>query len=165
VNARYRRVELLTVDTLSRFALFLLFSLTGLKPAVSLAAPSSATTVISFAGLNERSGVLFVASDQGLFRKYGIDTQVVHVRSGPVGIAALASGDIQFHVGSATGASIGAMDGGLDLVFIAGLINRLDGDIVVNPRVQTPSDLKGKTLGLASIGGGNWMFTMLALEH
>ena len=75
MNARYRRIELLTVDTLSRFALFLLFSLTGLKPAVSLAAPSSATTVISFAGLNERSGVLFVASDQGLFRKYGIESR------------------------------------------------------------------------------------------
>ncbi|HEY6197394.1 MAG TPA: hypothetical protein VI231_02190, partial [Candidatus Binatia bacterium] len=62
--------------------------------------------IITFGGLNERTGVLFVAKDAGLFSKYGLDAQVVHVRSGPVGMSALASGETQFHAGSATGASI-----------------------------------------------------------
>ncbi len=121
--------------------------------------------VFTFGGLNERSGVLFVAKDAGIFQKHGLDAQVVNVRSGPVGMSALASGETQFHVGSATGASIGAMAGGLDLVFIAGLINKLDGTFVVTPNVRTPADLKGKRVGLQSIGGGVWMFTMLAFEH
>jgi len=90
---------------------------------------------------------------------------VVNVRSGQVGMAALASGETQFHAGSATGTSIGAMGGGLDLVFIAGLINKLDGTFVVNPSIKTPADLKGKTIAVQSIGGGIWMFTMLAFEH
>ena len=144
------------------FAVLLMLSFSiSLLAKVSFAA----STVVSFAGLNERSGILFVARDQGLFRRHGIEVQIVHVRGGPVGIAALASGEIQFHVGSATGASIGAIANGLNMVFIAGLINRLDGNIIVNPRIQRPADLKGKTLGVASIGGGNWMFTTLALEH
>ena len=121
--------------------------------------------VFTFGGLSERSGVLFVASDAGIFHKHGLEAQVVNVRSGPVGMAALASGDSQFHGGSATGASIGAMAGGLDLVFIAGLINKLDGTFMVNPSIKTPTELKGKTIAVQSLGGGIWMFTMLALEH
>ena len=49
---------------------------------------------------SEREGVVFVAQDQGFFRKYGLDVRFVHVRSGPVGMAALSAGESQFHVGS-----------------------------------------------------------------
>ena len=128
------------------------------------AASAPAKVVFTFGGLNERSGVLFVATDSGIFRKHGLDAHIVHVRSGPVGMAALASGETQFHVGSATGASIGAMAGGLDLVFIAGLINKLDGTFIVAPAIRAPADLKGKRIGVQSICGGVWMFTMLAFE-
>jgi ABC-type nitrate/sulfonate/bicarbonate transport system substrate-binding protein len=57
------------------------------------------------------------------------------------------------------------MAGGLDLAFIAGLINKLDGAFVVNQSIRSPADLKGKRIGVQSIGGGVWMFTMLAFEH
>jgi NitT/TauT family transport system substrate-binding protein len=144
---------------------FALFLLTVGLPFRVEGASAPSKIVVTFGGLSERSGVLFVAQDAGLFRKHGLDAQVVNVRSGQVGMAALASGETQFHAGSATGASIGAMGGGLDLVFIAGLINKLDGTFVVNPSIKTPADLKGKTIAVQSIGGGIWMFTMLAFEH
>jgi NitT/TauT family transport system substrate-binding protein len=121
--------------------------------------------IFTFGGLNERSGVLFVGRDAGIFQKHGIEPTVVNVRNAQVGMSALASGETQFHIGSATGTSIGAMAGGLDLVFIAGLINKLDGTFVVNQNVRTPADLKGKRIGVQSIGGGVWMFSMLAFEH
>jgi hypothetical protein len=38
----------------------------------------------------------------------------------------------------------------------AGIINRLDGDFVASPKILTPADLKGKNLGVQSIGGGIW---------
>jgi ABC-type nitrate/sulfonate/bicarbonate transport system substrate-binding protein len=57
------------------------------------------------------------------------------------------------------------MAGGLDLVFIAGLINKLDGTFVVSPSIKTPAELKGKRIGVQSMGGGVWMFSMLAFEH
>jgi ABC-type nitrate/sulfonate/bicarbonate transport system substrate-binding protein len=111
---------------------FALFLLTVAVPFRVDAASAPHKVVFTFGGLSERSGALFVAQDAGLFRKHGLDAQVVNVRSGQVGMAALASGETQFHAGSATGTSIGAMGGGLDLVFIAGLINKLDGTFVVN---------------------------------
>lgn len=134
-----------------------------LPPPLLFAAPSS--LVFSFAGLNERTGILFVGKDRGFFRKHGLDVQVVFVRSGQLGVAALAAGESQFHVGSANGATIGGMAGGLDIAFIAGLINKLDGYFVVAPHIKSPSDLKGKNIGVQSMGGGIWMFTMLAFEH
>ena len=134
-------------------------------PGSFFAASAFPKVVFSFGGLNERSGVLFVAKDHGIFEKHGLDAHVVHVRSGPVGMAAIAAGESHFHVGSATGASIGAMAGGLDLVFIAGLINKLDGHFVVIPQVKSPSELKGKNIGVQSIGGGTWMFSLLVFEH
>lgn len=121
--------------------------------------------VFTFGGLNERSGILWVARDAGIFHKHGIDASIVNVRNAQVGMSALAGGESQFHVGSATGTSIGAMAGGLDLAYIAGLINKLDGAFIVNPSIRTPADLKGKKVGVQSIGGGVWMFSMLAFEH
>jgi NitT/TauT family transport system substrate-binding protein len=142
--------------------LLLLFSLP--MPSVQ-AATTPNKIVISYAALTEREGALFVARDQGFFRKQGLDVDLVYVASAPVALASIAHGDSQINTGSTSGAILGAMASGLDLVFIAGLVNKLTGTIVTAPDIKTPADLKGKTIGVTSIGGGNWVFTMLALEH
>ncbi|HYA30847.1 MAG TPA: hypothetical protein VEI95_18665, partial [Acidobacteriota bacterium] len=77
------------------------------------AASAPYKAVFTFGGLNERSGILWVARDSGIFQKHGIDPMIVNVRNAQVGMSALAGGETQFHVGSATGTSIGAMAGGL----------------------------------------------------
>jgi ABC-type nitrate/sulfonate/bicarbonate transport system substrate-binding protein len=150
-----------------RFLFQLIYLVLGcvICPTALFAASAPHKVVFTFGGLNERSGVLFVARDAGIFKKNGLDAAVVNVRNAQVGMSALASGETQFHVGSATGTSIGAMAGGLDLAFIAGLINKLDGTFVVNPAIRAPNDLKGKRIGVQSMGGGVWMFSMLAFEH
>ncbi|HEX2387379.1 MAG TPA: ABC transporter substrate-binding protein [Candidatus Binatia bacterium] len=143
----------------------------GLLLALLLAAaPSFAATpltrvVMTTGSFAEREGVVYVAQDQGFFKKYGIDLSFVQVRSGPVGMAALASGESQFHWGSVTAANLGAIAEGADIVFIAGFINKLTGAFVVNSKIKTPQEIKGKTLGVNSLSGGGWMFTMLALDH
>jgi ABC-type nitrate/sulfonate/bicarbonate transport system substrate-binding protein len=121
--------------------------------------------VFVFAGFNERSGYIFVAKDMRFFEEQGLDVQIVQVRNGQVAVSALAANEAQFYSVSATGTSLGAMAAGLDLAFIAGIVNKLDGDFVVTPKITTPADLKGKSVGIQSIGGGVWTFTMLALDY
>jgi len=121
--------------------------------------------VFVFSGFNERTSFIFVAKDRHFFEEQGLDLQVVQVRNGPVAVSAMAANEAQFYTTSATGSTLGSMAGGLDLVFIAGIINRLDGDFVAAPKILTPADLKGKNLGVQSIGGGIWTFSMLALDH
>jgi NitT/TauT family transport system substrate-binding protein len=147
----------------ARLVLFA-FSLLSL-PSGIFGAVAPHKVIYSFGGLNERSGILWVARDAGIFQKHGIDPTIVNVRNAQVGMSALAAGETHFHVGSATGTSIGAMAAGLDLAYIAGLINKLDGTFMVNPSIKAPMDLKGKRIGVQSIGGGVWMFSMLAFEH
>jgi len=136
-----------------------------LHAVTAVAAPALQKIVIVFGGFNERSGFLFVAKDMRFFEEQGLDTQIVQVRNGQIAVSAMAANEAQFYTVSATGASLGAMAGGLDLVFIGGIVNKLDGDFVTSPRIKSPSDLKGKLLGVQSIGGGIWTFTMLALDH
>lgn len=133
-------------------------------PALDAATPLQ-KIVFVFAGFNERTGSIFVAKDMRFFEEQGLDVQIVQVRNGQVAVSALAANEAQFYSVSATGASLGAMAGGLDLTFIAGIVNKLDGDFVVAPKIIAPVDLKGKVLGIQSIGGGVWTFTMLALDH
>ena len=141
-----------------------LFAMTPAHGSVAAAAPLQ-KVVFVFAGFNERTGYVFVAKDMRFFEELGLDVQIVQVRNGQVAVSALAANEAQFYSVSATGASLGAMAAGLDLVFIAGIVNKLDGDFVVSPKIATPADLKGKFLGIQSIGGGVWTFTMLALDH
>ena len=142
------------------FLSFVIFY-TGLSEA---AAPLQ-KVVFVFAGFNERTGFIFVAKDRKFFEEQGLDAQIVQVRTGQVAVSALAANEAQFYSVSATGASLGAMAAGLDLAFIAGIVNKLDGDFVVVPKIASPADLKGKSVGIQSIGGGVWTFTMLALDH
>jgi ABC-type nitrate/sulfonate/bicarbonate transport system substrate-binding protein len=134
-------------------------------PARQAQAAAARTAVITFGSFSEREVALFVARDYEFFRRQGIDAKLVHVRSGPVSLSALAAGESQFYNGSVTGAILGAVANGLDIVYVGSLIKKLTGTIVVNPAIKTPAGLRGKNIGVQSIGGGVWMFTMLALDH
>ena len=142
-----------------------LLFLTILQAAAIEAAAPLQKIVFVFAGFNERSGFIFTAKDMHFFEEQGLDAQIVQVRNGQVAVSAVAANEAQFYAVSATGASLGAMAGGLDLAFIAGIVNKLDGDFVVSSKIAAPADLKGKLLGVQSIGGGVWTFTMLALDY
>ncbi|MFI5269274.1 MAG: ABC transporter substrate-binding protein, partial [Chloroflexota bacterium] len=52
---------------------------------------------------------LWVAQDKGLFKKYGLDAQVVHLTP-PTDIQGVVSGEMQFVVDGASG--VGAMAAG-----------------------------------------------------
>lgn len=145
--------------------LVVIFLSVALRIPSARAAAALTKVTITSGSASERDGVLYVAQDQGLFRKYGLDLTFVQVRNGPVAMSALSSGETQFHWGSVSGANLGAISEGADLVFIAGFINRLSGLFLANPRVKTPVDLKGKSVGVNSLSGGGWIFSMLMLDY
>ena len=92
--------------------------------------------VITFASFSEREGILFVAKDANFFRKRDLDAEIVYVPTGSVALSALSRGSSQFNTGSASGATLGAIAGGSDVAFIAGLVNKLTGTFVVSPQIR-----------------------------
>jgi ABC-type nitrate/sulfonate/bicarbonate transport system substrate-binding protein len=143
----------------------LAFWLSVLLLSRSDAAAPSTKLIFTTGSLTEREGVLYVTQDQGFFRRYGMDVTLVQVRNGPVGMAALSSGESQLHWGSVSAANLGAIAEGADLVFVAGFINRLTGVFLASPKIKSPAELKGKTIGVNSLSGGAWIFSMLTLDH
>jgi NitT/TauT family transport system substrate-binding protein len=144
---------------------FLLLAVLAFDPLLVHAAAPLTKVLITTGSASEREGALYVAQDQGFFRRYGLDLTLVQARNGPVGMAALSSGESFMHWGSVSGANLGAIAEGADLVFVAGFINRLTGVFAANPKIKGPPDLQGKSLGVNSLSGGTWIFTMLTLDH
>jgi ABC-type nitrate/sulfonate/bicarbonate transport system substrate-binding protein len=144
---------------------FVLFCAWLLSSQPGEAATPLTKVMMTSGSASERDGVVYVAQDQGFFKKYGLDVSFVQVRNGPVAMSALSSGETQFHWGSVSGANLGAIAEGADLVFVAGFINRLSGMFVVNAKIKTPRELKGKSIGVNSLSGGGWIFSILMLDY
>ncbi len=119
---------------------------------------------IAHGAFNEKVLALWIGVEYGFFRKHGVNVEVINIRSGPQTMAAIASGDIQIAY-TIPGTVLSAAAAGMDAVFFGGIVNRADGDFVVAPSIHRAEELKGKKLGVQSIGGGVWSLAMLALEH
>jgi hypothetical protein len=57
------------------------------------------------------------------------------------------------------------MAGGLDLAFVAELINKLDGDSLVSSKIRTPADLKGKSLEFKASAERRQVFYRIVSHH
>ncbi len=119
---------------------------------------------IAHGAFSEKVLILWLGAEQGLFRKHGVNVEVINIRSGPQTMAALVSGDIQIAY-TIPGSVVSAATSGLDVAFFAGIVNKADGDFIAGPSIHNPEDLKGKRIGVQSIGGGVWSMAMLAIEH
>ena len=119
---------------------------------------------ISQSAVSARSAILWTAQELGLFAKHGVDLEAIYLRTSPLQMTALATGEVQF---AASGGSpiLSAVSAGQDLRIIASSSNRLTYDLVVRPEIKEAKDLRGKRLGVTTIGGTTWMAAYLTLEH
>ena len=112
----------------------------------------------------ENPAALWVGVEQGLYRKHGLNLEVVYMRTGPLAVSALVSGDVQT-VLTSSNAVLNIVAGGLDVAIIGNLVDRPDGDFMARPEIKRPEDLKGKYIAIQSIGGGGWANNMLAMDY
>ena len=127
--------------------------------------PAKATKIrISQSAVSARSTILWIAQELGLFAKHGVEAEVVFLRTSPIQMTALSSGEVQF---AATGGPpiLSAAAGGQDVKIIASPSNRLSYNLVVRPEIKEAKDLRGKRLGVTTIGGTTWLAAYLTLEH
>jgi NitT/TauT family transport system substrate-binding protein len=127
-------------------------------------AAAGSKVAISFAGVNPRQTPLWIAQEQGLFAKHGVDADVVFIRTGPIQVAAVSSGATQIAY-SGPASILGAASSGTDLRMIASFTNRLTYTMIARPEIKKAEDLRGKRFGVQAIGGSVWMGAVLGLEH
>ena len=119
---------------------------------------------IAHGAFSEKIAVMWIGAEQGIFLKHGVNVEVINIRSGPQTMAALVSGDIQVAY-TIPGSVVSAAASGMEVAFFGGIINLAEGDFMGGRNIRSPEDLKGKRLGVQSIGGGTWSNSMLAIEY
>ena len=120
--------------------------------------------IVAYASISPRVAPLWVAQEQGFFKKNGIEAELIFVRGAPTLVAALTSGDMDIGYTGGT-AVLGASAAGIDLKILAVLTNRVTYDLVTRPDIKRVEDLRGKRFGVTSIGGTLWMGAVLGLER
>ena len=107
---------------------------------------------------------LWIAEEKGLFKKYGIESEVVLIGgASAAGVSSLIAGDVQF-LGGAGGAVISAGLNGADVVMIGSIVNKGVQRVMARSDLKRPEDLKGKRVGVTRLGSASHLVLLMMLR-
>jgi len=136
--------------------LFLTFSASG-------AGESGASIQLGYTNAQGAKIAAFLAKDQGLFEKHGLDVRLQRVSPGRLGVPKLLAGEIQFLLGN-SGPVVEAV--GIErapLAIIASLGTERFA-IFTKPEISRVEDLKGKSFGVSTPGASQDRIAARALK-
>ena len=141
------------------FLLTIVFSL-------SIAATSFAADKIrvGFSAISMANAPVWIAEEKGLFKKYGIETEPIVIGGGATrSVSAIIAGDLQFG-STGGGAVVSAVFSGSDIVMVAAGNNKGIQRLMVKPEITTPAGLKGKRIGITTLGSSGHLALLLMLR-
>jgi NitT/TauT family transport system substrate-binding protein len=104
---------------------------------------------------------IWVAQDAGLFKKYGLDTELVFFRGGQLATQALVAGDPPIvNIGTVVQANLQ----GHDVVLIAASESAYAYSVVALPSITKVEQLKGKKLGVSGFGSASHNAALIFLR-
>ena len=132
-----------------------------------IAAPSETRAqltkiTVSYAGESPTHLPAWIAAEAGIFKKNGLDVQLVRARS-DVSIMALLSGELAFAQTGATSV-LNSRLAGSDTVIVAGGTVSLPYWLVSRPEIRSPEQLKQKIIGVLALGGTAFVVARFALR-
>jgi len=119
---------------------------------------------IGLSAISATSGSIWVAEEKGLFKKHGLDAEVIIIGGGASRVvSSLIAGEIQFSVGGGD-AVIRAGLRGADGVLVASPMKTGLQRMMVRPEIKTPADLKGKSIAVTRFGSASHWVLQLFLR-
>jgi len=106
---------------------------------------------------------LWLAKEQGIFRKYNLDPQLIYIIAGRA-MQSMLAGDIQFGLLGATHV-INAVTAGGDMTMLLGMEEKLNYFLNARPGIKSAEDLKGKKIGIGTPSGSLALATYTGLDH
>jgi len=108
--------------------------------------------------------VAWVTKEGGYFARNGVDVDLVYLSGSPTAAAALVGGRVEF--AQMAGPAVVAADAqGAHLVMVMGFVNQPLFEVMTVPDVQTPDQLKGKTVAVSKVGSSDDFMLREALAH
>lgn len=120
--------------------------------------------VVSYSALVASQSIPWIAEEAGYFKEHGLDVKLVYIASSSKSAAALLSGDVDVSIIGGIGV-MRARLAGADLMLIGGTKNQLAGSLMVNPRIKTVADLKGKKIAITRKGSNTEYMAKAVLVH
>lgn len=124
-------------------------------------APEKVT--VAYSSISGNMAPLWVTYERGFFRKYGLDVQIVFIESGSTTVQSLISKEVAFAQMAGAGAIQSRLRGS-DVVMIAGFLNTLDYQLMVDKSITRPDQLKGKVMAVSRFGSSSDFATRYALD-
>ncbi len=118
---------------------------------VTASAWSQARVRVNWTAISGAQSGLWVAYEEGIFKRNGLDVEFIHVPSTSRAIQAMLAGEIAFS-GLDVLNAVEADLKGADVVLLAAMTNRLVFSLMARPEIKRVADLKGKTVGITRIG-------------
>jgi NitT/TauT family transport system substrate-binding protein len=106
---------------------------------------------------------LYLADEEGYFKKEGVDVKLVAFRGGSSMVMAVVSGSVQMGVGALSSVTVG-IDAGQDLQVFYGGFNMAIFDWYAVPRIKTFKDARGTRIGVSAYGSSTDFLTRYALK-
>ena len=109
---------------------------------VLFVAPAGAEPIrIAYSGVSASGTPVWLAKDEGVFARHGLEADLVAVRSAPLQVTALVSNEVQFVRGSASSMLTAAAQGAKLKIILSLFAERASYDFLVAPSITKPSDL------------------------
>ncbi|HEY7166378.1 MAG TPA: ABC transporter substrate-binding protein [Candidatus Binatia bacterium] len=89
----------------------------------------------------------WVTADKGIWKKHGLDVELIYLRGGSRTVSALLGGSVDLILGSDVGVAT-AIIRGANLTRVGVTTNTLGYSIVTQPGIKAIRDLKGKVIGI-----------------
>ena len=106
----------------------------------------------------------WIAKEAGLFKKYGLDVDLVFIDGSTRGIQSLLAGDLNFTEAVGTSAINGRIAGG-DIAIVNGVVNTLPYYVIGKANIKSREDLKGRTAAVHIPGTAADFALSLALKQ
>jgi NitT/TauT family transport system substrate-binding protein len=119
---------------------------------------------IVYGGISAGHAPLWMTYEAGLFRKHGLDAQIVFVEGGSTAVQTLISGDAAL-AQMAGAAPLQSNLKGSDVVMVAGLLNTMPFQFIVAKNIKRPEQLKGTAVAVSRFGSGSDFATRYALNR
>jgi NitT/TauT family transport system substrate-binding protein len=96
---------------------------------------------------------LWAAQDAGIFKKHGLQVELIAVGSSTRGIAAIVSGDLDILAGGGSSGVTSQLQGYSDMALFANVIQSFLFSVMVQPSITEVAQLRGKRMGVTRFGG------------
>src|SRR5258706_13406242 len=129
----------------------------------STAGWAQTTVRINWTAVTGAQSGMFMAQQEGLFKKNGLDVELLHIASSSRGIQAILAGEIGFAYMERQNSAQANLKGA-NIALVLGATNRQVFSLMAKPEIKRVADLRGKKIGITRVGSSTHTSALFGLN-